>query len=116
VSDLSIILLWIAAIIIAIEQALMNAPKLSAQLPRVLASKNWNYVPLALLIVWGSIQIARLFIPVVRPEISLFTSQPSPTPTETPGRIVADLHPHLFMPRCVGIRNFKLRISIWESG
>src|SRR5713101_6197585 len=52
-------LLWIAAIIMAIEQRLRSAPNLRARLPRFVASENWNFAPLVLLIIIFLIWIVR---------------------------------------------------------
>ncbi len=43
----------IAALIIAVEEALKRSPTVSAKLPRFMTSANWSFVPLALLIVAG---------------------------------------------------------------
>lgn len=53
---------WLGALILAIEQILKGAPETRARLPRFIASERWNYAPLALLIVAGSIWVARAYL------------------------------------------------------
>jgi hypothetical protein len=55
------IALAIAAIIMAAERALKSAPDFRNRLPRIIASENWEFAPLVLLIVAGLIWMVRFW-------------------------------------------------------
>ena len=58
---LTVLLLVIVAVVEALQQALSQAPTVTKQLPVWVISPNWNYVPLALLIIAGVIWFIGLF-------------------------------------------------------
>jgi hypothetical protein len=78
--NLDITLVVIAAIVIAINQALKEAKLLSAHLPHFFTSSRWNYVP-AILVAMAAI------VYILRPATNHETA--TPQPTQVPSTIEA---------------------------